>query len=54
MRDILNTYDCLKMELEHLQELRKDIKKLGLSPSRVNTLDRHYEVLEKIVRSSAY
>jgi DNA-binding response OmpR family regulator len=53
-RDLENMCDYLKMELELSQGLRKDIEISGLSPSRMNTLNRHYEVLEQIVHSSAY
>ncbi len=54
LRDLENMCDYLKMELELSQNLRMDIEKSELSSMKKNMLNRHYEVLEQIVRSSSY
>ncbi len=54
LRDLQNMCDYLKMELDLSHNLRKEVKDSQLSPPKRIILDRHYEVLEQIVHSSAY
>lgn len=54
LRDLENMCDYLRMELDYAKGIRADIETLGLTPARANHLNRHYEVLEQIVHSSAY
>jgi DNA-binding response OmpR family regulator len=54
LRDLEDTCSYLKMELDISHNLRGAIEKSGMSPSKVNTLSRHFEVLEQIVHASAH
>lgn len=53
-RDLQNMCDYLKMELDLSHNLRKDVECSELPRPKRIILDRHYEVLEQIIHSSAY
>ncbi|MFA4993737.1 MAG: response regulator [Bdellovibrionales bacterium] len=54
LRDLENMCDYLKMELDNSHRLLNDIEKSELPLTKINLMNRHYEVLEQIVHSSGY